>query len=615
MKSLPFLKVPAISKEVCKFISFGVGGLCSGVHVEKLTTRTSRLRAFAGTRPLHRLRQTETFRDNSSCPFRTPGNHEKQHHDHPPFPKGGRGDFADCLRAFRNREDSGPSIWRLPTVVSTVFSARRFAFPAAMFLSVVLAAGCAVGPDFKTPDAPKVSGYTQQLLPDKTVSAPVQGGEPQRWVRDMDISGQWWTLFQSKPLNDLIEHALKANPDVDGAQAALRVAWENVYAQRGALLPSVDAEYNASRQRVAGTLSSPLSNGTNIFNLHTLQVNVAYTLDVFGGTRRQVESLAAQADSQRFQVEATYLTLTSNVVASAVQEAGLRGQIAATKHIIDIQTHSLDLLRRQFALGQVAKADVVAQEATLAQTRATLPPLEKQLAQQRDLLARLVGSFPSETPSQEFELASLHLPEDLPVSLPSRLVEQRPDVRSAEGQLHAASADIGAAIANRLPNITLSANAGESAASIASLFTPGTGFWTLAGGVAQPVFHGGTLLHKQRAAEAAYDQALAQYRGTVLTAFQNVADSLHAVQSDADALAAAVAAEQAASTSLEIARRQLELGDISYLSLLNAEQTYQQASINLVQALANRYADTAALFAALGGGWWNRTDIAAGIGG
>jgi NodT family efflux transporter outer membrane factor (OMF) lipoprotein len=452
-------------------------------------------------------------------------------------------------------------------------------------------------------------------MPEKTGSASVQGGETQRFVGDMDIPGQWWTLFQSKPLNDLIEQAFKANPDLETAQAALRVAWENVYAQRGELLPSVDAGYSASRQKVAGTLSSPLSSNTNLFSLHTAQVSVAYTLDVFGGTRRQVESLAAQADSQRFQVEAAYLTLTSNVVASAIQEAALRGQIATTRRIVEIQTHALELLRRQLALGQVATADVVAQEAALAQTQATLPPLEKQLAQQRDLLARLIGRFPSETPEQEFELASLQLPRDLPVSLPSKLVEQRPDVRSAEGQLHAAGANIGVAIANRLPNITLSANAGSSAASIAELFAPGTGFWTLAAGITQPVFHGGTLLHKQRAAEAAYDQALSQYRGTVLTAFQNVADSLHAIQSDADALKAAVAAEQAAAKSLAIARRQLERGDIGYLSLLNAEQTYQQASINLVQTLANRYADTAALFAALGGGWWKRSDVPAGVGG
>lgn len=493
-------------------------------------------------------------------------------------------------------------------------SSSRLSTPAAVFLLVLLAAGCAAGPDFKRPAAPLVGGYAQQL-PEKTGSASVQGGEPQRYVQAMDIPGQWWTLFHSKPLNDLVEQALKANPDLESAQAALRFAWENVYAQRGALLPGISGGYSVMRQKVGDPLTSPVTSGEYIYNLHTAQVNVSYALDVFGGIRRQVESLQTQAEYQRFQVEAAYLALTSNVVASAVQEAALRGQIAKTRQILDIQTRSLELLRRQLTLGQVAAADVVAQEAAVAQTQASLPPLEKQLTQQRDLLARLAGRFPGETPEERFELASLQLPQELPVSLPSKLVEQRPDVRSAEEQLHSACADVGVSIANRLPNITLSANVGSNAAAITQLFTPGTGFWTLGSSVTQPLFQGGMLLHKQRAAEAAYAQAAAQYRGTVLTAFQNVADTLHAIEADADALKAAVAAEQAAARSLEIAHRQLELGDIGYLSLLNAEQTYQQTSINLVQSLANRYADTAALFTALGGGWWNRSDVPAGVGG
>jgi NodT family efflux transporter outer membrane factor (OMF) lipoprotein len=272
------------------------------------------------------------------------------------------------------------------------------------------------------------------------------------------------------------------------------------------------------------------------------------------------------------------------------------------------------LLQRQYDLGQIASWDVAAQEAALAQVQATLPPLEKQLAQQRDLLTRLAGRFPSELLVEEFELSSLQLPQELPVSLPSKLVAQRPDVQSAEEQLHAASAEIGVSVANRLPNITLSADAGSSATAISQLFTSGTGFWALAANLTQPIFQGGTLLHRQRVAEAAYDQAAAQYRSVVLTAFQNVADTLHAIQSDANALKASVAAERAAAKSLAIARSQLELGQISYLVLLNAELTYQQAMINLVQALSNRYADTAALFQALGGGWWNRSDVTAGVG-
>jgi NodT family efflux transporter outer membrane factor (OMF) lipoprotein len=472
--------------------------------------------------------------------------------------------------------------------------------------ALMLLAGCAVGPDFQRPAAPKVERYTPRSLPEQTESADIHGGEAQRFLQDRDIPGQWWTLFHSKPLNDLIEQALRHNPDLESAQAALREAWQNVYAQEGAFFPSIDANYTASRQKIEGQLSSPTASGAYIYSLHTAQVTVAYAPDVFGGIRRQVESLKAQADAQRFQVEAAYLTLISNVTAAAIQEAGLRGQIEATKHIIEIETHSLALLRRQYELGQVARADVVAQEAALANTEATLPPLEKQLAQQRDLLARLAGRFPSDPITDQFDLSSLQLPRELPVSLPSRLVEQRPDIRAAEEQLHAAGAQIGVAVANRLPNIALSADVGTSALAISQLFTPGVGFWTLAAGATQPIFHGGTLLHRQYAAQEACKQAEAQYRSTVLTAFQDVADVLHAIQSDAEAVKAAVKAERAAADSLAISRRLLQLGEISYLALLNAEQTYQQASIVLVQAQSNRYADTAALFQALGGGWWNR---------
>jgi NodT family efflux transporter outer membrane factor (OMF) lipoprotein len=322
-----------------------------------------------------------------------------------------------------------------------------------------------------------------------------------------------------------------------------------------------------------------------------------------------VESLQAQADNQRFMLEATWLTLTSNVVAGAVQEASLRGQVAATGEAIRVETDLLGILRRQQALGQAAGADVAAQEAALAQVQLTLPPLQKQLAQQRDALTALAGRYPSQEIEQTFDLNSLQMPVELPVSLPADMVKQRPDVRQAEANLHTASANIGQAIAARLPQITLSAQIGNSANSVANMFTPGTNFWTLAAGVTQPVFEGFALLHKQRAAQAAFDQAAAQYRGTVLTAFQNVADSLRALQADADAMKAAAASERAAARSLEIVRRQLALGEIAYLGVLNAENTYAQARLALVQAEATRLADTAALFQSLGGGWWHRQDV------
>jgi NodT family efflux transporter outer membrane factor (OMF) lipoprotein len=483
-------------------------------------------------------------------------------------------------------------------------------------LAIAIAApttACAVGPDFEPPTNPEVTGYTSQPLAEKTDSAEVTGGEVQRFVQGLDIPGQWWTLFHCTGLNALLEEALKNNPTLPAAEAALTQAWENVYAAQGAFFPTVTASFSPSRNKTAtGAVSAASATGSPFFSLYTGQLIVSYMPDVFGGTRRQVESLTATAEFQRFQVEAAYLTLTSNVVAAAVQEASLRGQIAATEEIIRIEGQALAIVRKQFELGQIAGADVAAVEATLAQAEATLPPLRKQLAVQRDLLTALIGRFPSQEPAEQFELAALQLPQELPVSLPSKLVEQRPDVRSAEAQMHAASAQIGVAIAAMLPQITLSPSVGSSSNQISQfIMPPGTTFWTLVGSATQTIFDAGTLLHKKRAADAAFDEAAALYRSTVLTAFQNVADSLHALQSDAETLKAAYAAERAAFKSLEITRRQLQLGAIGYLGLLTAENTYQTALIALVQAQAARYADTAALFQALGGGWWNREDVPA----
>jgi NodT family efflux transporter outer membrane factor (OMF) lipoprotein len=478
---------------------------------------------------------------------------------------------------------------------------------AAAWAAATLVAGCAVGPNFRRPAAPEVDGYTREPLPAQTASAETPGGAAQRFVPGQDIPGQWWTLFRSPQLNALIEQALKANPDLQAAQAALREAKENVYAQRGALFPAVDATASASRQKSSIASATPSS----IYNLYNASVSVSYTLDLFGGTRRRVEALAAQAEDQRFQLEAAYLTLTSNMVTAAVQEASLRAQIAATQDIIKIQSEQLDVLQRQFELGAVSRAAVLAQQATLAQTQATLPPLEKQLAQVRNQLTALAGRFPSQDGGETFDLPSLQLPQDLPLSLPSQLVEQRPDVRSAEARLHEANAEIGVATANMLPQLTLSADLGSAALEAGKLFSAGTAVWSIASSLTQPIFQGGTLLHKKRAAVAAHDQAAAQYRSTVLSAFQDVANALRALQSDADALKTQVAAERSAADSLAITQRQFQLGAVSYLSLLDAQRTYQQARIALVQAQATRYADTAALFQALGGGWWNRSDVAA----
>ncbi len=469
-------------------------------------------------------------------------------------------------------------------------------------------AGCTVGPDYQRPAAPSAKAYAPTAMAHETAAAPVNGGDTQHLLEGMDMPGQWWTLFHSASLNALIEDALKHNADIEAAHASLQQAWETVYAQRGAYFPTVNAGVNSTRQDTANDVASNVSSNASLYTLTTAQVSVSYTLDLWGANRRQVESLTAQANAQRFQLEATYLTLTSNLVNAAISEASLRAQIDMTQQIIAAQEKILAMLQRQQALGDVSEAAVAAQQAALEQSRASLPPLQKQLAQQRDLIAALSGHTPDQAIDATFDLSALQLPADLPVSLPAQLVAQRPDVRAADEQLHAASAQVGVAIANRLPNVQIDASLGGASEKTSKLFSAGSGFWSLGATVTQPLFDGGALKHKQRGAEAAYRQAAAQYRSTVLAAVQNVADTLHAIDADAQALLAAERAERAASRSLDIAKHQLALGDISESTLLNVELTWQQATVALVQARAARYADTVALFQSLGGGWWHRDD-------
>ena len=476
-------------------------------------------------------------------------------------------------------------------------------------LAATLVTGCAVGPDFKKPKPPDVENYTAAALPATVTGTAVGGGEAQRLTRGADISAQWWTLFHSEPLNELIEQSLTSNHDLKAAQAALLVANESVRAQRGVYYPNLAASFSASRQRQSGQIAPTLNSNAFLFNLFTPQVSVTYVPDVFGLNRRTVESLQAQEQAARFQMIATYTTLTANVVVAAIQAGSLQMQIDTTRQLIDINTDIVRILKYQFTKGYASRLDLAAQESQLAQVSATLPPLLKQLAQQRDLLAVLAGRFPNAAPTDDFSLSSLQLPQELPVSLPSQLVAQRPDVLQAEANLHDASAKIGIATANRLPNIVLTANVGSTAAALDQLFSSGTGFWGLGAELTAPLFQGGTLLHQERAAKAAYVEAAEQYRSAVLTAFQNVADTLTALEQDAEGLKAAAAAADAAKVTLDLARRQLQDGYAGSLALLNAEQSYQQSQMSLVQAQANRFADTAALFQALGGGWWHRGDL------
>jgi NodT family efflux transporter outer membrane factor (OMF) lipoprotein len=494
-----------------------------------------------------------------------------------------------------------------------------------------LLGSCAVGPRYHTPDAPPNAGYTVQPLPRATADAAVHGGASQHFIAGGDIPFEWWKQFQSPELNALVLEGFAANPTVPAAQAALGAAQELVRAQRGFFFPSLGATFQAERHKVSGNTNSSSTIGVqgsglnklpeipetpdslktfphnlpSYYTFYTAKLTVGFTPDVLGGNRRQVESLAAQAQAQKFALEATYITLAANVVAAAIQEASLREQIRAIQDIVAADGKALDILKAQFRAGFAMRIDVAAQEAQLAGDETKLPPLHKQLDQTRDLLRVLVGNLPNRE-GETFDLDALQLPSDIPVTLPANLIRQRPDIRAAEAQLHSANAGVGVAVAAMLPQFSITGAYGGNATEVSQMFSSGGPFWNIYGDVTQPLFQGGTLLHQKRAASAAVLQALAMYRSTVLTAYQNVADALHAVVADADTLAANVDAESSARITYDLTRRQLEAGGVTYLAVLSAETAYQQTVLARIQAQATRYGDTVALFEALGGGWWNR---------
>ena len=496
--------------------------------------------------------------------------------------------------------------------------------------AAALLAGCAVGPDYQRPVLPASSGYAPEALPMATAAAKVSGGAAQRFVLEGAIASDWWTLFRSPALNAFMDRAIAANPSLEAAQAALQVAQENVNAQRGFFFPSVQASYSPSRNKIAGNLGgnspgvqgdgsvittgqgSPASaggvppfNAPVIYNFHTAQLTVGYTPDVFGSNQRQVQSLQAQAEVQRFQREATLITLSTNIVAAAVQDASLRRQISTAQALADAGQAALELVRRQLKAGHVSQLELANQAAALAQSLTLLPPLRKQFEQNRNLLRALAGATQdSELPA--FDLDELSLPQELPLSLPSQLVEQRPDVRAAEAQLQAASAQLGVARAARLPQFSINATSGGAASRFSQMFWNSGRFFDIALGITQPLFDAGTLRHREGAAQQALRQATAQYRSTVITAYQNVADTLQAVHADAQALEAAAEVAETARTALALTRRQHASGYLDRLALINAEQNDRQAKLGLIQAQALRLGDSAALFQALGGGWWKQ---------
>lgn len=475
-------------------------------------------------------------------------------------------------------------------------------------------AGCAVGPDFVAPEAPLGAAYAAGKPSNVTQSAPIAGGGAQKLVSGRDIPGEWWRLFKSKQISALVAEAVTNHPTIAAAEAALRQARETTEADAASFLPSATLGQSVARQQITtaqfGSLAQSTSSGPRalLYTLHNSNVAVSFTPDVFGKTMRTVESDVAAAEYQRFQLEATYLSLAANVVTAAITDSSYASQIKVTRVLIDDYQKQLDILQKRFELGAVSAADVVSEKALVAQAQATLPPLEKARAQTRNQLMAYLGRFPNDDNGEAIDIEHLHLPRDLPLSLPSNLVRQRPDVLSAEAQLHQASANVGVATANMLPQITLTGSGGSQASNFAQLFLPQTSVYNLAAQLSGQAFDAGRLFHQREAKLAALEQAEAQYRATVISAFQNVANALQAIKHDAETLRSQVAAEKAAAESLNISQAQYLAGSTTYTTVLNAEQTLLNARINRVQAQAARFSDTAALMQALGGGWWNRID-------
>lgn len=482
---------------------------------------------------------------------------------------------------------------------------------AAPLLATLLAAGCAVGPDFRPPDAVTDARYTAGEQPVRTVAADVPHGQAQTFVAG-DVPAQWWALFRSPALDETIRMALAASPTLTQANARLRQAQEDLAARTGATqFPQVDARFNATRQQFdIKSLGITAFPNPGPFTLYGASVQVSYLLDLFGGQRRELEGLRAAVDYQRYEREAARLSLAANVATAAIREAGLRAQLADTVALAEAQQRQFDIMAARLRSGGVARVDVQRQRAELAQTQALIPGLSQQIDATRHQLAVYTGQTPGSASLPEFHLDELYLPETVPFSVPAELARRRPDIRAAEALLHRASADIGVATANLYPQITLSASGGTQESRMRDLFSR-FNVWSLAAGVVQPVFHGGELQARKRAAEAAYEQALGAYRQTVLQGLQNVADTLRALDADAGTLQARAENARQTRDTLAIVSGQYRLGGVSQLTVIDAERQSRQAALDLSQATASRLADTAALLQALGGGWWQEdTEVA-----
>jgi NodT family efflux transporter outer membrane factor (OMF) lipoprotein len=461
-------------------------------------------------------------------------------------------------------------------------------------------AGCAVGPDFVAPAPPAEAGYTRKPVP--TTLAPADG-VAQEFKPGAALRADWWKLFQSDALDAAVQLAFEHNASLQAATATLRESQQNLRAGQGIFYPHLDAAATAERARDEPLLQGSSEPGT-VFNVVTLSGTISYPVDVFGAERRTVEGLQAQVDNQRHALQAAYLALSANVVNTSIARAAYQAQIRATEQLIELENEQLASIEAQVRAGTSAYANLLTQRSLISTNQASLAQLRQKISLADHLLAALQGVAPAEAVLPEIDLATLALPTELPLSLPSELVRQRPDILSAEALLHAASANVGVATAALYPSFGIDASFGTAGSSAASLFAGGR-YWSVVPSVTAPLFHGGTLRAQRQAAIDAYDAQEADYRQTVWSAFEQVADALRALQHDAEALQAFADAQRSAGEALALLQINYRAGMVAFIDVMTADVQYHAATISYLQAVAQRQQDTVALFAALGGGWWN----------
>jgi NodT family efflux transporter outer membrane factor (OMF) lipoprotein len=483
----------------------------------------------------------------------------------------------------------------------------NWAATATIALVLGLTAGCTVGPHYHAPAPPAIASYTPQPQPNETVSSTGPAGSVQHLNPSAEIPAQWWSLFQSPELNSMVNEALQNSPTLAQATARLKQAQEELSARTGATkYPSVTGNASAQAEQLnLAAYGIPLQNPSPFLLLNG-SVAVSYALDLFGANRHLIEGLRAEREYQQWQLEGARLMLAGNVVSAVIRQAELQEQIEITRQMLEVQQQELSITQQRYHAGGVSDYDLRSQRTAVAQIEATLSPLEQQSDAIHDQLALLMGKSPAEAHIPSISLASLRLPEQLPVSLPSSLVRQRPDIRATEALLHQASANVGVATANQYPQIILSGSGG----AIGTNFTAGGDIWNVGSSLTQPIFNGGSSRAEKRKAQAAYDEAGDVYRQTVLEAFREVADALYAIQHDAETLQARGEAASEAQAAYHIASQRYAAGGISHLNLLDAQRQQLQTALDRTNSAASRYADSVTLLQALGGGWWNQTHTA-----